>query len=874
MLTLSKMSGGQGQYYLELAREDYYLKGGEPPGYWLGEGAASFGLVGKVDKEDLRRLFQGYSPEGKPLVQNAGDPGRQAGWDLTFSAPKSVSVAWSQAGKVHSDKFRAAHADAVKAAMAFLEREGSFTRRGKGGALREHAKLVCAAFEHGTSRAQDPQLHTHVLVMNTCVREDGTTGTLTSPEFYKLQMTAGALYRAELARGIEQRLGLSTEKRGNTFELPCVPKKLVELFSKRRQEIQRLLEEKGLRSPRAAEVANLATRGRKELVSREELKHKWRETGREAGWSTPELLQAITREAALLRWKLKGRSDPATLCAKVLEKALEELTASQSHFSRGSLIRKLAENAQGTGLGISDLLQTADHYLEQDAHALGIHHGEPRYTTQGMLELERQLLSTAQHLTDPLHCDCGGALNQADIQVALSGNSILNAEQRKAIWDITSSTLGLSGVHGMAGTGKTTMLRVVREAFELGGRRVLGAALSGKAAEELSHGAGIKSSTIASLLYRLDHPPSEIERHLINLGRTALGIPGFMKQPPLWGKPRPLLSKGDVLVIDEAGMVGTRDMARILSHCERAQARVILVGDPDQLQPIQAGGPFAYLAKQISFSKLTQIVRQDELWQREAVTDFATGKAGRALSEFNDRGLVDVQDDKEGAREALLEAWKEKGLRKPEDHFILAGRRKDVAILNHEIQNTRLKEGLLGDEHVTNANATFYAGDRVLFTRNAKLKGFRNGHMGTVLEANYASGYLIVRRDHDRKKVCVLFSRYDDLSLGYAATTHKAQGMTAKNVYVLTDEVMQDLHLSYVQASRARMNTRFFTTRDEAGGEDLCELAHKMSKDRLKLLAHELDDLNRARELAETELPPPPKIPDHYTRHHERSRSY
>ena len=245
MLSIAQMSGaGQGDYYLNLAQEDYYTKGGEPPGEWFGEGAKAQGLAGEVEASALRNLLQGYSPEGhETLVQNARKENRQSGWDLTFSAPKSVSVVWSQADNETRSAIEKAHKEAVHSALSYLEKEAGVTRRGSGGYEKENAKLTFAVFEHGTSRAQDPALHSHALLINAGLRADGSTGTIESRGVYQHKMAAGALYRAELSYQLEQSLGLVSEKKGRAFELTGVSKELQKEFSTRRQEIEQHLSE-------------------------------------------------------------------------------------------------------------------------------------------------------------------------------------------------------------------------------------------------------------------------------------------------------------------------------------------------------------------------------------------------------------------------------------------------------------------------------------------------------------------------------------------------------------------------------------------------------------------------------------------------------
>ena len=223
--------GGPGQLLPGPRGDDYYLKGGEPPGYWLGDGASLLGLAGRVEEKPCKHLLAGLSPDGQDfLVQGAGGVRHQPGWDLSFSCPKSVTVIWCQGNPEIRKAVQEAQAEAVRAAVDYLQDAAACTRRGKGGRERETTKLVVAAFEHGTSRAQDPQLHTHCLVMNVGVRADGTTGTIVSQPLYAHKMAAGAVYRAELANQLEKRLGVVLEREKTWFDVQGVPESLAEEF--------------------------------------------------------------------------------------------------------------------------------------------------------------------------------------------------------------------------------------------------------------------------------------------------------------------------------------------------------------------------------------------------------------------------------------------------------------------------------------------------------------------------------------------------------------------------------------------------------------------------------------------------------------------
>ena len=682
--------------------------------------------------------------------------------------------------------------------------------------------------------------------MNACLRSDGTSGTFTSPELYHHRMAAGALYRVELARQLELRLGLVAEKRGIFFELRGVCETVMRYFSKRRREIERVLDEKGFSSARAAEVAALNTRSVKEHVARQELFRRWREEGRENGWDAAAFL-AANREAKGAR---EHAAEPREVrVALAVKGALEELTDDRAHFPAHELVRKVAEHAQGTGLSVKEVLAAVEDCLRERLVSLSMHKGYRHYTTPEMLALEEDLLARAGRMRarkmEP-------TASEETIAEVLAKYDFLNPSQKKAVRSLASERRQIAGLRGMAGTGKTTMLKAVAEALTESGLTVLGAALSGKAAEGLESGAEIPSRTLASLLLSIERSreefdPSEAGAEFsawvesMGESRTRADLPRFdlerSRRRFAAQRPSNPLDANTVLVIDEAGMVGTRQFARVLKECEQAGTRVILVGDAKQLQPIEAGGPFRALAQRFEFCELTEIIRQREPWKRRAVHAFSEGEAGPALAAYAERGLVSVATDRVASREALLEEWSGQGVHRPADHFILAGTRKDVAILNREIQSHRRAAGVLSEKFVEVGSEHLFEGDRVLFTRNAATRGLRNGHMGTLEKVEGQN--LTVRLDHNQRRVSVPLTEYDHLQLGYAATTHKAQGMTAENVYVLTDESMQDRHLSYVQASRGRAVTRFYTSRDEAG-PDFESLTRSMSRSREKVLASEL----------------------------------
>lgn len=793
MLSISAMSGGQGAYYTGLAREDYYLEGGEPPGIWEGKGARMLRLKGMVDKDVFASAFMGLDAKGSPLVQNAGNEKRQPGWDLTFSAPKSVSVLWSILPEKMGAEIRAAHLEAVKQSCAYLEEVAGWTRRGKGGQHREKAGMLMGLFEHGTSRAGDPQLHTHALVLNIGLRTDGTSGSLESKPLYEHKMAAGALYRAELARQLQERLGLGIERIRTWFEVQGVNPKLIEHWSSRRTEIETALAASGFSSARASEMAAVTTRQVKHHIAREELFEQWRDHGQKSGWGMDEAQR-------LCGSPRPSGNPPEVTRALTVTEAIKEITAQHSYFAEKDLVRKVAENAQGTGMGCRESIAAARDYLTRNAISLSVRNGERLYTTPEMLELEKGMMARVQQSME----DRSHVVPEKVKEAVFALHPHLREEQKMAVEHLVGREGSIAVVTGMAGTGKTTMLKAAAAMWKASGFSVKGTAIAGKAADGLANEAQIESSTVAKILFQLDK------------GESVFG-------------PR------TVLVLDEGGMVGTRQMARLVEETQKAGSKLVLVGDARQLQPVDAGGPFASIAARLGDAQMKEIIRQNDPWSRQAVHDLADGEAGKALSAFVERGLLTVSEDKQKARASLMARWEREGVAEPQNNLIITATNQDAAILNREAQALRKQQDQLAGEAIKAAGESFYSGDRVVFTKNASTRGIRNGQLGTIHAMSGMTRTLEIRLDSGQS-VSVPLDEYEHIRLGYAVTTHKSQGMTTRNAYVLTDEGMQDKEMSYVQASRARGETRIFTTEAEAGTE-LSRLARTMNRSNQKHLA-------------------------------------
>ena len=856
------MAAGQGRYYLELAREDYYLEGGEPPGLWWGKGAEALGLSGKVERRQLERLLLGEAPDGRPLVQNAGNRRRQPGWDLTFSAPKTVSVLWSQADEPTRRIIQAAHLGACRDALDYLQEAAGFSRRGRAGTVHEQAALVAASFEHGTSRALDPQLHSHFLVMNVAVRADGTTGTILSKPLYQEKMTAGALYRASLSYRLERELRIQCEAHRTWFEVVGVPAALVEFFSKRRAAIKERLSARGLESASAAAFAALETREAKDLVPpRAELFRRWREDAAEFGF---DLRKALSTSSSRER---TARLDPL----RQVKRAIESITESESHFTESQVLRRAAELSQAPALSAAALREAVRNTLRDDKTlvSLGEHDRRMRYTTAEMMKAERSLFGTADrlrsrtrhavprqvvsdvvkrfktprspiveevkhHVKQMVRAARGKPTERLDRKrLRDHAATVLAGEQITAVRHLTRRDGGsVRIVEGLAGTGKTAMLRAVREAWERAGYRVLGAALSGKAGQELQGGAGIESLTLRQLEWRMNPPlKSRLKHDATQLVRAARGRRTYRKQPLT-------IDKKTVLVVDEAGMVGTRQMEWLVRTVKKGGGLLILVGDRRQLQPIEAGAPFPALADRLGRSELVDIRRQKAAEDRALVKDAAEGKAKSVLNELARQGRLSVSPDRKAATEKLVSDWFENERGRRDKAFIFCGTNKEVEDINQRCQERRLQSGeLRSQERIRVGDTTIHRGDRVFFRKTDRPVGVNNGDTGTVLSINSSRRIITVRLDSGR--TVAIPRSYRDIALGYAMTTHKAQGATTHNAYILAGGMMQDRELSYVQLSRASDVTRVYTDVHEAG-PDHARLAQQMATSRKKTLAHDV----------------------------------
>ncbi|WP_454818920.1 Ti-type conjugative transfer relaxase TraA [Labrys neptuniae] len=443
--------------------------------------------------------------------------------------------------------------------------------------------------------------------------------------------------------------------------------------------------------------------------------------------------------------------------------------------------------------------------------------GEDRFTTRSMIEAEQRLHRAAELMAERERHAVDDADRDGALARAAERGLVLSGEQTDALAHITDGR-DLSLVVGYAGTGKSAMLGVARQAWATAGYEVRGVALSGIAAENLESGSGIASRTIASL----EHGG---------------------------GQGRDLLTSRDVLVIDEAGMVGTRQLERVLSHAAEAGAKVVLVGDPQQLQAIEAGAAFRSIHDRHGGAEIGEVRRQREDWQRDATRDLANGWVGGAIHAYSAHDRVHAAETREQARDDLIERWDRDRQAAPDaNRIILTHTNAEVRSLNEAARERMHAAGDLGtDVHVTieRGERSFASGDRVMFLRNERSLGVKNGTLGTIVEVSPQS--VSVRTD-DGRSVAFDLKDYDRIDHGYAATIHKAQGMTVDHTHVLVTPGL-DAHGSYVALSRHRDGMELHYGRDDFADRD--RLVRTLSRDRSKDMASDYEQRDPMREYAE-----------------------
>lgn len=814
--------------------EDYYSQSTQgAPSQWLGAGAAALGLRGSVRREDQIAVLMSEHPAtaGEVLGQKRpeGKP-RRMGEDLTFSAPKSVSVAWAVGNPDLRNLIELAQDKAVARTLAHLEKRLQLGRRGKGGEEREAVKLVASAYRHGSSREQDPQIHTHLLLACLAQRHDGSWGSIENSALFKNKMALGALYRAELAQSMREQ-GFQIERDGDSFKLTAINDAACREFSRRREQIEKAMQAHGTHSAKAAETAALATRQGKEILDSSTLRADWQARASAHGIAATTIEQARHHQAE------QQPEQPIYDRAEVLT----ALTRGESTFTESAVWLEVAIAAQGTRMGadaieqeVQNLMQAHDlvrlrarsDLANPDKPRSSRPAQEQRYTTRSMLVLEQEMVAMAEAAqAATAHAVPAATVDTAMADFAAESGFDLSSEQQAAVRHICQSGGDVKLVRGAAGAGKTTMARAARMAWEAQGMRVRGAAIAGKAARGLQTDAGIESSTIASLLIACQ--------------------PGANSSPA-----KDPLDSRTVLMIDEAGMVGSRQMHQLLKLCEESGAKLVLIGDEKQLQAVDAGGAFRALQERVGTLEMTQNQRQRFAHQdmATAVAHAEIGQAGEALALLAKHSLVAMESDHETALQETVKRWAKRvdSSGKASECLMISGTRAAASALNQAALDHQKAHGVLGPGAIIHARdregrslgqREILEGGRVLFKKNDKALGVMNGELGTVqrvdldqagrpvitIKLDRRGGEVVtIKPEHEHQGQGKPGVGYSHIEHGWAVTTHASQGATVDHAIVFADGAMASREQTYVQLSRMRFTTDLvFNVKDIERDEDL-----------------------------------------------------
>lgn len=692
MLSVSSIGSASGaaDYY---GKDDYYVTGeADTPGLeWGGKGAAKMGLQGKAEGADFKQVLQGTHPAFKDADKAPGGPDgkHRAGWDLTFSAPKSVSLAILVGGDRRLD---AAHDKAVDRAMAYAEKHFAITRVRDQGKIREvnTGNLVYAKTVHGTSRQGDPQRHTHVVVANATVEpQTGKVRALETLQLFRHRQLVGRIYQAELAKGA-MRLGYDVTRDADrgTIELAGFQRDQLQQFSKRNTEIRASLEiEKqkngGTLSGAQRDAVALRNRPKKLDVPRSELVTRWHGEAKAAGLDAERVVSTsqargsegvdVTSRVSgvvsdgmsrfVAAWKaLTGRAptlsatDPYAFRPRELIRdqdaraavsyGLQVSEQGRAVFTRHEVVGRALDYAVA-GMTV-DRLEKQLSMLASDGRVqaadVRMHGG---ITTARAIGLEEQLVAQVQAGKGKVAQIMSGPAAAAALSAGVlqgTGGIVLNDGQRQAAEKILSSPDRFVGVQGFAGVGKTTMFQVVRALAEKEGIEIAGLAPTHKAAQELQHGAGIVSSTVEKFLAGNERA---IERADKGLAKAALT--GAQER---WG--------GKALLVDESSMLSNSQADRLMRVADRlGVGRVIFIGDEKQLGSPEAGAPWRLLLNEgLDHARMTEIRRQKDPDVKTAVEHLAKGTPGPGLRALGSRVVQvgkDASDDKLAS--AAFTAW-------------------------------------------------------------------------------------------------------------------------------------------------------------------------------------------------------------------------
>jgi conjugative relaxase-like TrwC/TraI family protein len=879
MITLSKpISSGQAQAYHKQefanARENYYTEGDRVRGEWQGKLAERYGLRGEVGEQQFARLSEGQHPEtGEQLVKHQtareyvnaqGDTVRsmehRAGWDATFSAPKSVSLTALVGG---DDRVRDAHRESVRVALDEMEKYAQ-ARMGGNVPAQTTGEWAVAKFEHDSSRPVDgyaaPQLHTHAVVFNVTETADGQARALQPQELYKTQQYATAVYRSELAARLQQ-IGYEIERGAHGQpEIRGYTQEYLEASSPRRQQIEQHLETAGRRGAGAAQIAAHQTRDEKQALSHEEVRARHQQVAQEHGQQP----QRVIAEAAQ-RPGVELRPEQSQIAAQqgmsyARERGMErEAVADERSLMRDALRHTMGE-ARLPELRAEFERRVERQELIEVERRPGL--AGRAFTTGEMQGYERELIERMKMGQGTREVLADGQVRQQTMEQ----HPHLSVSQRHAVEDVLTSRDRMMALEGVAGGGKTTSLAAVREGAERAGYQVEGLAPTSRAAQKLAE-AGMETETL--------------QRHLARGDREDDG------QKRLY-------------VIDESSMASTKQMHTFVERLKEND-RVLFVGDVRQHEAVEAGRPYAQLQEAgMRTARLDEIIRQKDPALKEAVGQLARGEVQEAIANLNSQGRV----HEIGSRDERIGEIAREYVRSPERTLVVSPDNESRRELNGQIHRAMQADGKVGNDEqrvhvlyarqdVTGADRqhaqNYERGDVLRYSKGSKPLGLEAGEYARVAHVDHDSNTLTVKRQSgeelsydprrlqgvtvyrdtertfaqgDRVQLTAPYHeqrlanrelgtveridgngdmklrmdsgrevefnarQHPHLDYGYAVTSHSSQGQTADRVLIHVDSEqahgeLLNSRMAYVSVSRAQFDVQMYTNDAGTLGREL-----------------------------------------------------
>ncbi|MCR9260905.1 MAG: conjugative relaxase [Pseudomonadaceae bacterium] len=612
MLSIKAISSSSvaSHYYSEA---DYYTKDGNEDiaSTWQGNGAKRLGLAGVVDNAQFKAMLDGQLDDGTQVGRSNGNGEREhkKGWDFTLSAPKSVSVLALAGG---DKRLIAAHNEAVATALKHLEANYSITRQQVNGEIKEvlTKNLTIASFTHTTSRAMDPQLHTHNVIMNLTQRPDGEWRSLESRRMYDVSKKIGQVYRNELASKVRA-LGydIEADASNGTFDISAVPEAVRKGFSKRRTEILTAAKEYGYRTAKGMDNAAVRTRSAKHHSNQEALLGAWADQLKKLDYDPDTDIKAA-----------RNRHQNGAVERPTKAQQAADLEFARSHLAEREALftaDDLQEQTLRAGLGSSTIGSVED-AIEKEVEIgklvpASLRNGRldtPAYTTPAAIKKEQYIISLMQRGKR----DVSRIAGRSHISALIEDRGFTKG-QAAAVRLLLSSKDRVVGVQGYAGTGKTYMLSAVREVAEGKGFKVTGLAPTGSAANLLQEETGIQSRTLAS--------------HLMSFKNTK----------------KLAQNAKEILIVDESSLQNTQDAADLLTFSRQTRSRVFLIGDRQQLGAIEAGKPFDQLIKAgMHYAEMRDIMRQKDSPELKAAVESSIEKNPQAALEHISKTVHEIKD--------------------------------------------------------------------------------------------------------------------------------------------------------------------------------------------------------------------------------------